>query len=437
MAEANRPVHCTQCGSPAQAGDRFCGVCGARIAPDAQDPSPAREIPTQVPPPPNARARSSNRRLFLVVAAGALLIFLLVGAGLLALSGLGPATDLLGGLGGRGSGSGFSASSPVAPDAPPDPAFDLLLPTLEEGTTAPIWLPARLPSVLENVAVDGYATGDGASAGDGWGVVFLLTPPDEVVGEWSRAETVGTLAATPEDEAQENEYFEATSTETVELLDGTEATLSRMVPAQEGGTQGPYWEGAFERDGYAYTLAVVSEAPTEGDVRRALSSMVLVRGAVVAQGETTQTMTAAEVTELTTTGPTTTPAPGEPDRGGADLREAVEGYYRAVDQEDWDYTYEHLASGTRRQFTEEEWRLKNEWFADNYPQEFASIDIETEVIGDSAEVRIVRRFEDGTSQPRLTYFRYEDGSWKHQFGQEEYDLFMPDASYEEFVAAQR
>ena len=30
----------------------------------------------------------------------------------------------------------------------------------------------------------------------------------------------------------------------------------------------------------------------------------------------------------------------------------------------------------------------------------------------------------------------EDGEWKHDFGQEEYDLFMPEASCGEFVAAQ-
>jgi hypothetical protein len=35
-----------------------------------------------------------------------------------------------------------------------------------------------------------------------------------------------------------------------------------------------------------------------------------------------------------------------------------------------------------------------------------------------------------------TYFVYEDGFWRHPFSQEEYELFMPDASYEEFVKAQ-
>jgi hypothetical protein len=33
-------------------------------------------------------------------------------------------------------------------------------------------------------------------------------------------------------------------------------------------------------------------------------------------------------------------------------------------------------------------------------------------------------------------FTYEDGEWRNRFSQEEYDLFMPDASYEEFVKVQ-
>jgi hypothetical protein len=32
---------------------------------------------------------------------------------------------------------------------------------------------------------------------------------------------------------------------------------------------------------------------------------------------------------------------------------------------------------------------------------------------------------------------YEDGSWKHQFTEEEFDAFMPGASFEAFVAAQQ
>ena len=34
------------------------------------------------------------------------------------------------------------------------------------------------------------------------------------------------------------------------------------------------------------------------------------------------------------------------------------------------------------------------------------------------------------------YFVYEDVSWRYRYSQEEYEPFMPDASYEKFVKAQ-
>ena len=53
------------------------------------------------------------------------------------------------------------------------------------------------------------------------------------------------------------------------------------------------------------------------------------------------------------------------------------------------------------------------------------------------EVSLRLTYGDGTTSTRVTYFVQEDGGWKHRFGQEEYDLFMPDLSYEEFVAVQQ
>ncbi len=55
--------------------------------------------------------------------------------------------------------------------------------------------------------------------------------------------------------------------------------------------------------------------------------------------------------------------------------------------------------------------------------------------GPIVEASLTLTYEDGSSSTRTTYFVYEDGEWKHRFSQEETDLFMPDASYEEFVAA--
>jgi hypothetical protein len=111
MDEGNRPVYCQRCGSIAQAGDRFCGVCGARITPDAQDAVPTQKIPTQVPPPPAVPARRTNRTLLIGIAAGALVVLLLAGAGALALTGLNPVAGLLGGSQGDGSSPGATHPS--------------------------------------------------------------------------------------------------------------------------------------------------------------------------------------------------------------------------------------------------------------------------------------------------------------------------------------
>jgi len=122
----------------------------------------------------------------------------------------------------------------------------------------------------------------------------------------------------------------------------------------------------------------------------------------------------------------------------ASLIQAVEDYYQAADREDWAYTYEHLDSQTQAIFTEEEWAKKNEWFADTYPAPLSTLDVQVNGFASDpvVSVTVYRAFTDGTSQTRNTFFLIEDGGWKHRFGQEEIDSFLPDASYEEFVAAQ-
>ena len=105
---------------------------------------------------------------------------------------------------------------------------------------------------------------------------------------------------------------------------------------------------------------------------------------------------------------------------------------------DWAYTYENLDSETQALFTEEEWFAKNQWFADNGSVVYHIESVERMGTGGEPTVEVTLRltYGDGTSSVRTTYFVQEDGTWQHRFGQEEYDLFMPDLSYEEFVAAQ-
>jgi hypothetical protein len=136
--------------------------------------------------------------------------------------------------------------------------------------------------------------------------------------------------------------------------------------------------------------------------------------------------------------PAASAPPEVPAGSEIEIIEAAEDYYGAVDQENWAYTYENLDSHTRSMFTEEEWYLKNQWFAESEGLELESIDV---VVNGSPSdpvvgVMIYRTFKDGTSITRDTYFVPEGGTWKHRFTQEEIEIFMPGVPFEEFVAAQ-
>ena len=122
---------------------------------------------------------------------------------------------------------------------------------------------------------------------------------------------------------------------------------------------------------------------------------------------------------------------------GVNLDQAVGDYYRAAGAEEWAYTYNHLDSQTRSMFTEEEWSQKNQWFWDLNPTVYHILSIESdgESEGSVAEVELRITGEDGSSWTRTTYFVKEEGEWLHRFSEEETDLFMPDATFEEFVEA--
>jgi hypothetical protein len=122
----------------------------------------------------------------------------------------------------------------------------------------------------------------------------------------------------------------------------------------------------------------------------------------------------------------------------ASLDQTVEDYYLAAGAEDWEYTYDNLDSQTQSMFTDEEWSRKNQWFWDSNPTVYHILSIESDGYseGSVAEVEVRITGEDGSSWTRTTYFVKEDGGWKHRFSEEETDLFMPDATFEEFVEAQ-
>lgn len=208
------------------------------------------EDPQVIPRAAAAQNRPARKsRPFLLSGIVGVMLVILVGGGLLASVG-------------AGAGAGLFGNSES-----PDPAFDLVLPILTDETNVPVMLPAELPTAFENVGVDENRLDE-----DSYGVTFLSTPPDELVGSWGRYEIVGSLEAVPASDYEPDQGFEATSTEKVTLPDGTEAELSYMEPAVEGAMYGPQWKGTFNKNGYTYSL-VTSDLGKE-NVEQALSTMV-------------------------------------------------------------------------------------------------------------------------------------------------------------------
>ena len=168
-------------------------------------------------------------------------------------------------------------------------------------------------------------------------------------------------------------------------------------------------------------------APSQPEITRNLGS----------SQEPTEQSEEYGATEPTTSAPSlqVTTAPAE--EVGPDVEEAAEDYYHAVDREDWGYTYENLDSDSKALFTEEEWAMKNQWYADNEGLKLDSMDADVAVRsnGFEADVTVYRTFEDGNSITRDTDFVL-DGSWRHHLTDEKIEIFMPNLSYEEFVEAQ-
>lgn len=128
----------------------------------------------------------------------------------------------------------------------------------------------------------------------------------------------------------------------------------------------------------------------------------------------------------------------EPVGSEEELRQAVDDYYLAAGADEWEYTYEYLDSETKSMFTEEEWYQKNQYFTDLDDTTYHVLSVELAESSEEpiAEVQLRLTGEDGSSSVRTTYFVWENGAWRHRFGQEEIDLFRPDLSYEEFVEAE-
>jgi hypothetical protein len=280
-------------------------------------------------------------------------------------------------------------------------------------TTAPIILPAELPTQLKNVAIgEGVGTSPYGTSGNRYTILFLTQPPRGIVQPYVHAQTRGTFIASPQPRSIPPGVT-TTPRGTVTILDGVEATL-QIEEGPQGSNRGTRSVGTFENDGWIYTLDLPAGGNSSPEtVEEVLSTMV-----VVPQAE-------------------------EPDSENsvgseASLRQAMEDYYRAVERRDWNYTYDNLDSETQQRFTRSEWTQKNQYLADVDPLDHSTPEVASEVSTTSpVEVTLTQTFASGVTSSRPTYFVWEGSIWKHRFSQEEYDLFMADASYEEFVEAKQ
>src|SRR5829696_3718519 len=101
--------------------------------------------------------------------------------------------------------------------------------------------------------------------------------------------------------------------------------------------------------------------------------------------------------------------------------EAAQDYYEAAAAGNYTYTYDALSSASQSQFTEEEWVAANTALVTDVG--IYNIDA-TNVVDDSTVVvYLTITSADGSSAERTTRFVLENGIWKHDLTQTEYELF--------------
>ena len=430
MTERDRPVYCTQCGSIVQSGNYFCGVCGARVSPNAQTTGPTREIPREYLPPRNVPAGAPGGAPALIVGLGVVVV-LLLGVG--TIFGL----ALLGG-------ESESRSAPEHRQAASQRVADKENEKEEKAN-------ASQPAEKEKLGV-----GDSVEAG---GVRATLndvrvlpktvfdrpveSPDNLFVATDLTFENVSdeplAISSLLEFVLKNVEGYSASQTmhtQQRQLSEGEITPGQKMsgeivyeVPPDSRGLQLDY-RPFLREDTHTWYIGDAESLP------KVKAPQAKAPQAKAPQAEAAQTASSSSSTARTAS--SSASAAQVPPGSETELIEAAEDYYQAVDQEDWAYTYDKLDSQTRRMFTEEEWYAKNQWYADNEGLELSTIKVV--VNGPTSEpvvsVTIYRTFTDGTSITRDTLFASEGGLWKHRFSQEEIGIFMPGVPYERFVAAQ-
>lgn len=397
-ATGDRPQYCGRCGSPMQEGDRFCGTCGAAIL--ATPAQADQGIPQAAAA---AQGDATRRRTLLLAGVAAVLLVLLAGGVALAFAGLGPG-NLFG-----GSNQGSPSATNNKEGAPPQPAATEEPTSLDPTTSA-----SPSPSTdSESAQLEEFGRQyDEAARHEDWKATYSMLDESSqrefTEQEWTQKQQAlrdaqGTPAPLEFVSVQPNEHVsDSPATITLIYEDGTQETMKAMVPM------------------------VVEDSSDSGVPKRYLTEQ-----------EITDLKQLSSAPPESTAGPEPTTSGLHPE-GADQVREAVEQYYYAVDYEEWEYTYFNLDSESKALFPEEEWIEKNQWYADHDDLKLDSMSIHVTIEGSKeAKVTVDRTFTDGTFISRDTYFVWEDGWWRHHLTEEEKQIFMPDLSYEEFVAAQR
>jgi hypothetical protein len=405
LAESDRPVYCTRCGSIVDAGDRFCGVCGARVSPSARDAAPTQEIPTQAYAPPHASNSSSNRALPLILGLAAVLL-VLIGIGMivgLALTG------------------GDETNPQRASANEPPPAKD------EEPTGQDQRTEASQPPTEQELGVGDSVEVEGVEATLNEVRILPTTDLDQPI------------------QNPDNRFLAADLTfENVSERAVSVSSLLEFVLKNEEGYSASQTVHSQQRElaegeispGQKASGEIVYEVPPESRGLQ-LDYKPFARGGTYTWtiGDLQDVATAPEPERATS--PTPEPTSSAPPASETEVAEAAEDYYQAVDREDWVYTYANLDSATRALYPEDEWYLKNQYFADIEGLELATIEVvvENATSDPKVGVTVYRTFKDGTSIDRYTLFVQEDGAWKHRFTEEENAIFQPGVPYEDFVAS--
>jgi hypothetical protein len=100
---------------------------------------------------------------------------------------------------------------------------------------------------------------------------------------------------------------------------------------------------------------------------------------------------------------------------------AAQDYYAAAADGHYLETYSELDSDAQSQFTEDEWVAANAALGSDAAS--YSVNSVSMVDDSTAEVYLTINASDGSTSERVTRFVLENGSWKHELTQEEYDLF--------------